>query len=149
MNQRIAFSKILAVGLSTGICGSLLIGLPLSINIGTALETVCFSLITGMVAAAFGVVLGFPAILFVDALLPNVKFRHVALGAFCAALAWLVVEGAFARDAWSNIWTSSNFWLERAPRRFAAFAIIGLLSGLLYAFIWPRLRRKLTAGRCA
>lgn len=149
MNQRLALSKILAVALCAGICGSLLIGLPLSINIGTALETVYFSSIIGMVAAAFGAVLGFPAILFVDAFLPNVKFRHVALGAFCAVIAWLVIEGAFARDAWNNIWTSSNFSLERAPKRFAAFAIIGLLSGLLYAFIWPRLLRKLTTGRCA
>lgn len=145
MNQRIALSKLLAVALSAGICGLLLIGLPLSVNAGTALQTVIFSSIIGMAAAAFGVVLGFPAILIVDALLPHAKFRHLALGAFCAVLAWLVVEGAFARGAWNNIWASSNFWLEHAPRRLAAFAIIGLLAGLLYAVIWPRLLRKLTA----
>jgi uncharacterized protein YacL len=147
VNQRLALSKILAVALSAGICGLLLIGLPLSVNAGTEIETIYFSSIIGMVAAIFGVVVGFPAILIVDAVLPHAKFRHVALGAFCAVLAWLIVEGAFARDAWNNIWASSTFWIERAPRRLAVFAVIGLLAGILYSLIWPSLLRKRTAAK--
>jgi len=62
------------------------------------------------------------------------------LAANCAAY-WA------ARDAWNNIWASSTFWIERAPRRLAAFATIGLLAGILYSFIWPSLLRKLTAAK--
>lgn len=144
VNQRVTLSKILAVALSAGITGALLIGVPFSVTAGTALETVYFSSIIGIVAAVFGVILGFPAILAADAFFPHAKRRHVALGAVCAVLAWLVVEGAFARGAWNNIWASSSFWLNWAPKRVAAFVIIGLVAGVLYMLIWPRLLRALT-----
>lgn len=143
MDQRIALSKILAVALSAGIAGALLIGVPFSVAAGTALETVCFSSIIGIVAAAVGVILGFPAILTADAFFPHAKLRHVALGAVCSVLAWLVVEGAFARGAWNNIWASNSFWLKWAPKRVAAFLVIGLVAGVLYTIIWPRLLQAL------
>jgi len=143
VNPRIALSKILAVALSAGIAGALLIGAPLGVTAGTALESIYFSSIIGIVAAVFGVILGFPAILTADAFFPHAKLRHVALGAVCAVLAWLVVEGAFARGAWNNIWASGSFWLNWAPKRVAAFVVIGLVGGVLYTLIWPRLLRAL------
>jgi hypothetical protein len=145
MNERLALSKVLSVALSSAVSASLLIGFPLSVMAGTIIETMIFTSIVGAVAAVLGVVLGFPVILVSDHFFPRIKFRHIAVAPVCAVMAWLVVEGAFSRDGWSRIWGGGSFWLEWAPKRLAVVVAVGLLAGLLYTAIWPRLRRKLRA----
>ncbi|WP_237707447.1 hypothetical protein, partial [Xanthomonas oryzae] len=54
---------------------------------------------------------------------------------FGALFGWLLLEGAFAKNAWNAIWTSSIFWLKYAPGKVFAYSSIGLLSGLIYTVV--------------
>ena len=74
--------------------------------------------------------------LLVDWKLSNFKCRYILGAIFGAILGWLLLEGAFARNAWNSIWASSIFWFKYAPGKIFAYSSMGLLSGLIYtAFV--------------
>lgn len=157
MNERVALAKLVSVMLGSALSAAVLVGLPLSAAVlvglpsgvasGDVVGVVMFTSVIAVVAAVLGAFLGFPAILVVDKVFPDSRLRHIFLAPFCAVFAWLVIEGGFARGGWDQIWASSFFWTEWAPRRMAAVVVIGLLAGTFYTVIWPRMRRILKADQ--
>ncbi|QBG97663.1 hypothetical protein EYC55_22960 [Xanthomonas oryzae] len=89
----------------------------------------------GLIGAIIGFLIGCPIVLLVDWRWSRFKCRYVVAAVFGALFGWLLLEGAFAKNAWKVIWTSAYFWLEYAPRRISTYSFIGLLSGLIYTFI--------------
>lgn len=136
--ERIAFSKLVSVVLASALSAIILVGLPLGMAVGTVVEGAIFASLAVVVGVVLGALIGFPAVLMIDKLFPRSRHRHVLLAPVCAVLAWLVIEGAFARGAWHQIWTSSSFWSDWAPRRMAAAIVLGLVAGGLYTIICPR-----------
>lgn len=143
MSERVILAKLISAVLGAALSAVLLVGLPLGIPSGTVAEGLIFISIVALVAAVLGAFLGLPAIIIVDKLLPDLRFRHIIVAPFCSVLGWLVIEGAFAREGWHRIWTSGSFWIDWAPRRVAVAILIGLLTGIIYTIIWPRARRAL------
>ncbi|QBG89848.1 hypothetical protein EYC54_22280 [Xanthomonas oryzae] len=99
-------------------------------------DIIGFSIFFGLIGAFFGVLVGCPIVLLVDWKLSRSKYRYIFSAMLGALLGWLLLEGAFARNAWNSIWASSIFWFKYAPGKIFAYSSIGLLSGLIYtAFV--------------
>ncbi|WP_133125714.1 hypothetical protein [Xanthomonas prunicola] len=94
-----------------------------------AFESIVFF---GIFGGIMGAVVGCPMIILVEWKGSRLPFKYVLSAIFCAIFGWLLIDGAFAKGALINIWGSSHFWLELAPRRFFLYSLIGLISGLLY-----------------
>ena len=131
-------AKLVSVMVGSAVSVAAIVGLPLGVTSGTVVEGLVFASIVSFVAAIFGAFIGLPSIMFVDRLLPAYRLRHIFIAPFCSVFAWLAIEGAFSRDGWHRIWSSSGFWIDWAPRRMVAVVIIGLLAGGVYTVIWPR-----------
>ncbi|WP_207306977.1 hypothetical protein [Xanthomonas oryzae] len=98
---------------------------------------VFFAIFGGMM----GFIVGCPIILFVDWKWRQYRFRYVVSALLGAILGWLLLDGAFAKNAWINIWSSKYFWFEVAPKRLLGYSIIGLASGLLYTGVVAAINR--------
>ncbi|MBN6152549.1 hypothetical protein JR065_19630 [Xanthomonas sp. AmX2] len=125
--------RLAAVPVSSGISAALFFMVPYMWGSGTFGEASLGGIfLLSAIAVIMGFIVGCPIVLLVDWKWSRYQYRYVIAAVFSALGGWLLLEGAFAKNAWNVIWTSTYFWSELAPRRILIFSAIGLLSGLIY-----------------
>ncbi|MEC5080669.1 hypothetical protein [Xanthomonas oryzae] len=134
MKGRYFFLKMIFVTIASSISSAFIFGL-ISIFFDEkliAIDIFNFMFFGALISAIVGSIVGCPLVIVVDWKWSNFRSRYVVSAVVGAILGWLLLEGAFAKGAWNNLWTDSYFWHKLAPRRVMLFSAIGLLSGLLY-----------------
>jgi len=95
-----------------------------------------------IIGSILTMIVGWPLLALLEWKFHCCRLRYVLGGLVCSLLAWLLIDGAFFPGAWEEIWTSSYFWTEWAPRRMVFFSLLGLGAGAFYTGIVAAINRK-------
>ncbi|MCC5069416.1 hypothetical protein [Xanthomonas campestris] len=94
-----------------------------------AAGSMAFFAIFGSIMGAF---IGCPLIILVDWKWSKLPCRYVVSAMLGSIFGWLLLDGAFVKGAWVNVWASGYFWSELMPKRLFGYSAIGFISGLFY-----------------
>jgi len=131
MKMSVLLMKLLALSLSCGLACVVFFSVYALLS-NREFDSFVAMPIFFVIGSVFGGLVGLPVVLLVDWKLSNWRYRYIVIGPFCALAAWLVLEGAFGRGAWEQIWVNQYFWLDWAPKRVVGYMTIGLLSAVIF-----------------